>query len=567
MTYLAPLPKMQFFTAAGTLLVGGKLYSYAAGTTTPLATYTDYGGATPNTNPVILDSRGEASVWLGSSSYKFKLTDPTGTEIWTVDNITGNNNFTTILAQLAASSGSSLIGFIQAGAGATARTVQSKLRDVVSVLDFGADPTGVSDSTSAMQNAHNTGKLIYYPAGSYKFTSITMSTGGIVGDGPDQTVLTPSGTTGNVIVCSSAPNSIGPVFQNFQIQPLNTMTSGTLLTIKCSDTTQVTSYAYVNNVAFLQNYFAGLLMQNSIQYSVSNCRFLNYSDAGFTSEDLANADAGDATIYGCIFNCARTSGNRNGLVWKSGGGLRIENNKFLGGQNGIFGLISYNTAAADLFIVGNSIENMAYAGIYLARAGGYTGQLGGVYIHGNNIANDIYNIFSSNAGYTGINISGNTFYSYLNNSVQVGLDGFDNSIITGNVFNAAGGLTGVNGIAIGSSNTYGRITGNVYRRLNNPYTNASATTIVDEHRQFGSSSAATSTAYGSLYIGFVNVTFAVPFAAAPIVTATLKDGSGIGGVSAAVSSVSASGFTAQVIGVTNSVTLPFNWNASGVVCV
>ena len=40
MAILSPLPKMQFFSTAGVPLVGGKLYTYAAGTTTPLATYT-----------------------------------------------------------------------------------------------------------------------------------------------------------------------------------------------------------------------------------------------------------------------------------------------------------------------------------------------------------------------------------------------------------------------------------------------------------------------------------------------------------------------------------------------
>jgi len=59
MAVLAPQPKAQFFDANGSPLVGGKVYTYAAGTTTPLATYTDASAATPNTNPVILDSRGE----------------------------------------------------------------------------------------------------------------------------------------------------------------------------------------------------------------------------------------------------------------------------------------------------------------------------------------------------------------------------------------------------------------------------------------------------------------------------------------------------------------------------
>jgi hypothetical protein len=61
------------FDANGAPLAGGKLYSYAAGTSTPLATYTDQGGGTPNANPTILDSSGEASVWLGPLAYKLDL--------------------------------------------------------------------------------------------------------------------------------------------------------------------------------------------------------------------------------------------------------------------------------------------------------------------------------------------------------------------------------------------------------------------------------------------------------------------------------------------------------------
>jgi len=87
MAVLTPTPKMQFESAAGVPLSGGKVYTYAAGTTTPQATYTDYTGATPNANPIILDSRGEAAIWLGAASYKFKLTDANDVEIWIVDYI------------------------------------------------------------------------------------------------------------------------------------------------------------------------------------------------------------------------------------------------------------------------------------------------------------------------------------------------------------------------------------------------------------------------------------------------------------------------------------------------
>lgn len=189
---LSPVPKIQFFDANGNPLVGGKLYTYAAGTTTPLATYTDSSGGTPNANPVILNSRGEASVWLGSSSYKFKLTTSTDVEIWTVDDITSNNY--DVLAALAASGGSNLIGYAPSGTGAVTTTVQSKLRQTVSIFDFMtaaqiADVqagTAAQDVTAAIQAAFDSigavtagvfqqispkGVTIHFPAGRYLVTS------------------------------------------------------------------------------------------------------------------------------------------------------------------------------------------------------------------------------------------------------------------------------------------------------------------------------------------------------------------------------------------------------------
>lgn len=65
---------------------GGLLYTYAAGGTTPKTTYNDAAGSTPNTNPVVLDANGSATVRLGSGSYHFLLKDSTGTTtLWDQD--------------------------------------------------------------------------------------------------------------------------------------------------------------------------------------------------------------------------------------------------------------------------------------------------------------------------------------------------------------------------------------------------------------------------------------------------------------------------------------------------
>jgi len=153
MATISPQPKLQFFTANGVPLSGGKLYTYAAGTTTPLASYTDASGATPNANPVILNSRGETSVWLANANYKFKLTDSTDVEIWTVDNLDGSAPAS--LATLAASAGASLIGYMPNGG--TATTVQNKLRQFVTPFDFGAVGNGVTDDRAALKAALESG--------------------------------------------------------------------------------------------------------------------------------------------------------------------------------------------------------------------------------------------------------------------------------------------------------------------------------------------------------------------------------------------------------------------------
>jgi hypothetical protein len=88
MASLTPTPKQQFFDANGDPLVAGKVYTYAGGTTTPIATYTDQAGGTANTNPIILDSRGMANIWLQPTiAYKFVITDENDVPQYTTDNI------------------------------------------------------------------------------------------------------------------------------------------------------------------------------------------------------------------------------------------------------------------------------------------------------------------------------------------------------------------------------------------------------------------------------------------------------------------------------------------------
>lgn len=96
---LSPVFRQRFFdNVTGAPLAGGMLYSYQAGTTTLQATYANAGG-TANTNPVVLDVNGYADIWLDPAlAYKFILTDASGNQLWSVDNVSFNIGITTWLS-------------------------------------------------------------------------------------------------------------------------------------------------------------------------------------------------------------------------------------------------------------------------------------------------------------------------------------------------------------------------------------------------------------------------------------------------------------------------------------
>ena len=91
----------QFFDNNGVPLAGGLIYTYAAGTTTPQATYTTSAGNVAHTNPIVLDSAGRVpggEIWLTMTlNYKFVLKTSAGITIATFDNIYGSGSTTAYL--------------------------------------------------------------------------------------------------------------------------------------------------------------------------------------------------------------------------------------------------------------------------------------------------------------------------------------------------------------------------------------------------------------------------------------------------------------------------------------
>jgi hypothetical protein len=103
---LSPIFNEQQFDANGDPLVGGKLYTFAAGSSTPITTYTSITGLAAQSNPIVLNTRGEVDnpIWLtDSASVKFQLYDSNDVLVRTVDNVTGVNDVSSTVDQWIAS--------------------------------------------------------------------------------------------------------------------------------------------------------------------------------------------------------------------------------------------------------------------------------------------------------------------------------------------------------------------------------------------------------------------------------------------------------------------------------
>lgn len=174
---VAPYPKLQFLDQNGAPYAFGKVFTYAAGTSTPLATYTDATLSVANPNPVILDAAGRADIWIGAPAYKFVLQDTFNDIIWTEDNLQSSAGAQTF--QLTAS-------------GSVVRTNNSKMSDWFGPKDFGALGDGATDDSAAFQKyqtAYPNGGG-YLPAGNYVLKSNVTITGPMT-FGP-QAIIQPS---------------------------------------------------------------------------------------------------------------------------------------------------------------------------------------------------------------------------------------------------------------------------------------------------------------------------------------------------------------------------------------
>lgn len=206
---LSPVLRQKFFGNNGAPLNGGKLFTYIAGTTTKQGTFKDAAGVGSNTNPVILDYRGEADVWIPPNvGYKFVLapandTDPPTNSIWTVDNVTNSQLITlyggvdtgtanayvlTFTASFTAYTDGILIYFKPANTNSGASTLNVNGLGVVNITNLDGSALG------ANQIVANQLAAVMYVGGSFLLLSSTVSSGSFTPAWAGYGVTPPTGT-------------------------------------------------------------------------------------------------------------------------------------------------------------------------------------------------------------------------------------------------------------------------------------------------------------------------------------------------------------------------------------
>jgi hypothetical protein len=271
------------------------------------------------------------------------------------------------------------VTFLQTGTGATARTVDAKLKDTVSVKDFGAVGDGVADDTTAFVNAFATGKATYAPAGTYLVSILDMpSNTFLFGDG-STTIIKPLTPTVRCALGADSGSS-STYIENITIRDVQFL--GTVAVDAFSEQKHLTSFNGVKNML------------------IENCDFVGFRGDGLY---LGSGNTGgqerhniNVTIRSCFFDGVNND-NRNGISIIDGNGILVEGNYFTRTtRSNMPGAICVEPdnytfpIVKDIKIVNNKFYNIGGAGaifIYLVNANLYTEPFRGFLIDKNFIEN------------------------------------------------------------------------------------------------------------------------------------------------------------------------------------
>lgn len=419
---LMPMPKQAFFATVNGVhgpIVGGYVYFYESGTTTPKDAYTTAAGSTPTANPIRLNARGEPAtgVFLGPGAYTVKLADANNAEVWTQDGV-----------------------------------IASIPTELVFAGTYGAIGDGLANDTDAMQNALNAavGKvLLLGPQKTYGITAITIPAGvTMLANGSTFKKLAASGTYGITVsgglTCdrlvlvspgSSTDNGIKIAGGNINVDYIEAGSTAvdSLFGLRVEDTTPATIKNVRIGTIKTTNYRSAVQFFNGQYFDIGRVNMTSYI-IGLYVKDLK-----DSTV---------NAGNASTASPMAAGGA---------GENGL--LIESTTDFAS--------ENLTFRGFHVADAPEHAFRIGS--------ERPVRNIFyygcsSTNSGSIGNTSTGGAAFKVLHDNTNatfheninvIGFDAVDCS-------NSTGGLDNMAAFQIGKLKG-GQFSNVTIRKRNNTY--------------------------------------------------------------------------------------------------
>jgi hypothetical protein len=414
-TQLAPSPIFRAWDPNGLPLSYGKLYTYAAGTSTKIPSYVDSMGDMPNTNPVILTAFGTCALWLNPSlTYKFVLTDQFGNTMpgYPVDNIPGglgalpfsaslipnptntwtlgNSSFSWANLYLGPNA-APVLDSVSGNIGYYTQTTAERMASITptnfgyapgNILRYGADPTGVNDSTIAINAALLANPFVYdgFPGQAvYKISStIYMQSAGqalvgkINGASSDESI-TPLGLPRTVFRWTGAVG--GTLFSNSNNNTATGISfSNTLVDAICFDgnslaTTgiEVFNDSNTSSSGCWRSVFRNCAVVRCINAGIGDGIYLGGARLGPAHPFANDTIFENCYIYGCV-NGLRGYGAsyqvRSCTISTNTVGLLVEGNgsewKFFGGvfhDNGTDFVTGAGTPIQNLYFSGTWFEN------------------------------------------------------------------------------------------------------------------------------------------------------------------------------------------------------------------
>lgn len=301
---LLPEGKQSFTDAAGVPLVGGKLWTTVSGTGAgpagvPLTTWVDPAEVAPNTNPIILDGRGECVVyWRGV--YTVQLRDALDNVIWTLTTVTSAFADTQLRADLASttvgSDGALIVGYRRLEAGSLAETVAAVLRRTIFVADFVTNTTpGTTDLTAGITAAiaaaaAQGGGTVILPPQRIKTTSEIVRPAGVSLQGAGRNTTIIEAAHNGIIISQVNPAVVAVVDDQFAfIDGIGFKASG------ASTPSHAIKY---RNVGFTRisncRYAGGIVIGEYLEF-VLDSRFDNINNSADTGTKIVSTSTANGT--------------------------------------------------------------------------------------------------------------------------------------------------------------------------------------------------------------------------------------------------------------------------------